>query len=257
MDSTTASQCAEITANATRTNTNNNNSNNSRDGIQDVVRQRTGSSATERFSAAQIRKFVQQDPDAWAATERVHLASSFLASVLAGREAPIDVGDGAGMNLLSLATGDWDDILLSATVEGLRAKLPRVVSCDDNSEVRLEVVGSLASYFHKYGFRSDTRVVSWSGDNPGALVGNGAACVGNSVLSLGTSDVLCEATNALTTSAYGHLFGNPTKSSALMSLTVFKNGALARDRVRKLVFFVDSLTHSFPLTKPKVQLIVG
>ena len=68
------------------------------------LRARTGSPAIERFAAAQAMKFAKDDPEAWARTTRVHLLSSYLTSVLTGTDAPIETGDGAGMNLLNLQT---------------------------------------------------------------------------------------------------------------------------------------------------------
>src|SRR4029450_9381641 len=90
-----------------------------------AVARLTGSRAYERFTGAQIHKFAQADPDAYARTDRIHLVSSLFASMLAGRHAPIDPGagagssmlagrhapidpgDGAGMNLMDLAPRTW------------------------------------------------------------------------------------------------------------------------------------------------------
>ena len=44
----------------------------------------TGSRAFARFTGPQIRKFAECSPGAYAATTRIHLVSSFLASLLAG-----------------------------------------------------------------------------------------------------------------------------------------------------------------------------
>ena len=67
----------------------------------------TGSRAFERFTGPQIRKFAEDEPADYAATDRVHLVSSWLASLLAGTHAAIDPGDGSGMNLMDLATKQW------------------------------------------------------------------------------------------------------------------------------------------------------
>ena len=75
MDSSTSVECAEITAAV---------------GGADVLAGHTGSRAFERFTGPQIRKFFKTEPAAYAATERIHLVSSFLASLLVGAHAPID-----------------------------------------------------------------------------------------------------------------------------------------------------------------------
>jgi xylulokinase len=73
----------------------------------------------------QIRAFSKRDPEAYAATREIHLVSSFFASLLSGGSAGIDHGDGAGMNLLELATGTWSPELVQATAPGLAEKLPK------------------------------------------------------------------------------------------------------------------------------------
>ena len=86
----------------------------------------TGSPAIERFAAAQIMKFAKEDPEGYAKTKRLHLLSSFLASYLVGEEMPIDLGDGAGMNLLNLKTGEWDTEICAFIAPELIAKLPTI-----------------------------------------------------------------------------------------------------------------------------------
>ena len=184
----------------------------------------TGSPAIERFTGPQIRKFAQAEPERYAQTARVHLVSSFLCSVLAGRDAPIDSGDGAGMNLLSLRTGTWDPAIAEFTAPGLLAKLPPVGK---------GVAGGLHPYFAKYGLKAGIPVAVWTGDNPASLVGTGAWAAGVAVVSLGTSDTFFAALDAFRTDpdGCGHVFGNP--AGGCMSLACFKNGSLARARVRR------------------------
>jgi xylulokinase len=211
MDSATSPECAEITAAA---------------GGADVIRQRTGSSAVERFSGPQVRRFWRTAPGEYDQTAVIHLVSSFMCSLLIGGNAPIDCGDGAGMNLLNLAAADWDPVLLNATAPGLAAKLPPVVSAD-------QVVGAICPYFvQRYGFTPGTPVVAWSGDNPNSLVGVGGWRAGVAVISLGTSDTYFAAMTNPTVDpdGYGHVFGNP--AGGFMSLICFKNGALAREAVK-------------------------
>ena len=211
MDGSTSGECAEI-AEAT--------------GGNDEVCSISGSIAIERFTGPQIRRFYKIDPDAYAATARVHLVSSFLCSVICGADSPIDTGDGAGMNLLSLSTWEWDDALLSATAPDLREKLPQIAQGD-------QVVGHVCRYFQeKFGLPAGVPVTVWTGDNPSSLVGMGASKPGKVVVSLGTSDTFFAAMPEVVSdpTGSGHVFGNPRGGS--MSLQCFINGSLAREAVK-------------------------
>ena len=69
----------------------------------------------------QIRK---TNPSAYAATARISLVSSLIASLFLGAFATIEVSDASGMNLMNVLTHRWDDILLNACGgPELRAKL--------------------------------------------------------------------------------------------------------------------------------------
>ena len=212
MDSSTTAECAEIDSSC---------------GGSAEVRRRSGSSAIERFAGPQIRKFAKEEPEDYAETAVIHLVSSFLCSLLVGGNAPIDCGDGAGMNLLNLSTGTWDEELLAATAPGLAAKLPPVVPSD-------RVAGTLAPCFRtRYGFAAGTPVVVWSGDNPNSLIGVGGWAPGTAVVSLGTSDTFFAAMQkpVVDPAGYGHVFGNP--AGGFMCLIAFKNGSLAREAVKE------------------------
>ena len=207
MDSSTSEECREL---------------NGRFGMR--MQADTGSPAVERFTGPQIRRFVKNCPEEYARTERIHLVSSFLCSVLIGQDAPLDSGDGAGMNLLNLRSMEWDAEIAEFTAPDLTAKLPAVAG---------GVGGGLSSYFAKYGLRAGIPVAVWTGDNPASLVGAGAWSAGAAVVSLGTSDTFFAAMDEFRTDpeGCGHVFGNP--AGGFMSLACFKNGSLARDRVRQ------------------------
>ena len=191
-----------------------------------ALQSRTGSPAIERFAAAQIMKFAREEPEAYAKTARIHLLSSFLTTILAGEDAPIDTGDGAGMNLLNLSTLEWDAEICSFVNPSLLQKLPRVHRPGD-APLRL------AQRFAAFGLRPGIPVEPFTGDNPASLVGCGAASAGCAVISLGTSDTFFAAMPDFRTDpgGCGHVFGNPV--GGFMSLACFKNGSLARDRVRR------------------------
>jgi xylulokinase len=211
MDTSTTAECQEITTSL---------------GGPTEVCARTGSVATERFTGPQIRRFYKQSPAAYAATSRIHLVSSLISSVLAGKSIGIDFGDGAGMNLLHLETLTWDKDLLEATAPRLGEKLLPAVSC-------LKPAGNIAPYFStKYGFSSNCKICPFTGDNPASLVGMGATTPGHVVISLGTSDTFFAAMSEAKTDpkGYGHVFGNP--AGGFMSLICFRNGSLAREALR-------------------------
>jgi xylulokinase len=214
MDSSTSNECREIAAAV---------------GGDAEVTRISGSRTIERFTGPQIRKFAKQDPGAYERTAEIQLVSSFIAGVLSGASAPIDFGDGAGMNLLDLAALDWSATLAAATAPGVEKKLRKPAA----STTR---VGEIAPYFvERYGFRKGTPVVAFTGDNPSSLIGMGAALPGTAVISLGTSDTMFAAMREPRTDprGFGHVFGNP--AGGFMCIIVFSNGSLAREAVAKQV----------------------
>ncbi|NLF23288.1 MAG: carbohydrate kinase [Lentisphaerae bacterium] len=188
----------------------------------------TGSPAIERFTGPQIRTFAREQPEAYARTATIHLVSSFLCSLLTGSRAPIDYGDGAGMNLLNLKTLAWDPAIAAFTAPGLLDRLPPCVPSH-------QVAGHLAAYWSRFGLRPGIPVVLWSGDNPNSLIGVGGGTPGTVVVSLGTSDTLFAAMRDIRTdpAGCGHVFGNP--AGGFMSLICFSNGSLAREQVREQI----------------------
>jgi xylulokinase len=186
----------------------------------------TGSAATERFTGPQIRKFFQQDPESYARTRHIALVSSFLCSVLAGKIAPIDPGDGAGMNLMDIRTFTWHAGALEATAPGLALKLPPLAASGT-------VLGPISPYWsHKFGVNPAAQMVIWSGDNPCSVVGLGLVKPGWVAISMGTSYTYfgTMATCHVDPRGEGHVFGSP--AGGYMTLNCFKNGGLARARIR-------------------------
>ncbi|MFX0186700.1 MAG: xylulokinase [Candidatus Hodarchaeota archaeon] len=211
MDSSTSKQCKEI-----------------RDmvGGMEAIIKITGSNTFERFSGPQIRKFYQENLEAYNKTSIIHLVSSFMASILLGKNAPIDHGDGAGMNLMNIKTKQWDEMALNATAPNLKHKLISLTNSYD-------IIGKISPYFvRRYGFNPNTLLVAWSGDNPNSLIGVGLINKGKVAISLGTSDTYFGYLKDLylDLNGEGHVFGSPTGD--YMSLICFKNGSLARERIK-------------------------
>ena len=235
MDSSTADECAEITAAV---------------GGKDVLARRTGSRAFERFTGPQIRRFFKRSPERYRATARVHLVSSFLASLLSGDDAPIDPGDASGMNLMDLASQEWWQDAVEATAPGLREKLPPI-------RPSKAVVGTLSLYWQgRYGF-PPAKVIAWSGDNPCSLVGTGLVREGRVAVSLGTSDTIFGLMREprVDDTGTGHVFGAPTGD--FMGLTCFLNGSLARERVRhESGLSWAAFSHALDTTAPGTGIVL-
>jgi len=211
MDTSTTAECREIAAAV---------------GGDDELCRRSGSVAIERFTGPQIRRFWKGDGAGYAATRHMHLVSSFIASVLAGRSAPIDFGDAAGMNLLDLAAFEWDPRLVDATAPGLMEKLPPVMPT-------ATVIGAISPYWvERHGCSAACRCAMFTGDNPASWIGMGAGRPGERVISLGTSDTLFAAIDEPRTDpqGFGHVFGNP--AGGYLSLLCVRNGSLAREALR-------------------------
>lgn len=212
MDSSTSNQCAEITAAY---------------GGMDKVNEATGSIAVERFTGAQILKFAEQEPEAYSQTATIMLVSSFMASLLTGRHVGIDYTDASGMNLLDLRTRSWHPAGLAVCGENLKEKLAAPVD-------PTRPIGRVSDYVvHRYGFDASCRVVPWSGDNPSSLIGLGLVEEGMTAVSLGTSDTCFGLMRQLpeNMSPWAHTFVAPTND--YMLLLCFKNGSLAREKVRE------------------------
>ncbi len=210
MDASTSRECEEIEAAL---------------GGANAVAQLTGSRCFPRFTGPQIRKFARDAPEDYARTQCIHLVSSWMASLLAGEHAAIDHADGSGMSLMDIRALQWSPAALDATASALASRLPPLVPSS-------AVVGQLDCHWQeRFGFPA-ADVIAWSGDNPCSLVGMGLFDEGQLGVSLGTSDTIFGPINAprVSTDGTGHVFASPLGN--YMGMTVFRNGALARERVR-------------------------
>ena len=188
---------------------------------------RTGSDTFERFTGPQIRKFYKTEPKAYEATAHIALVSSFLAALLAGKIAPIDFGDGAGMNIMDIRKKVWNTDALKATAPGLIGKLPPLADAGST-------LGPVSSYFvQKFGLNAEALATVWTGDNPASVVGLGLIKPGQVAISLGTSDTFfgTMAQGHTDELGEGHVFGSP--AGGYMALICFKNGSLAREKIRE------------------------
>jgi xylulokinase len=194
----------------------------------------TGNAAELRFPAAQIMKWASQSPHDYARTAHIFLLSAFLTSILAGRIAPVDTGDGWGTNLntLDIDRPGWNEIVLNAIDAylrdqaaglSLRHKLGDMIPYDTP-------LGNISPYFvERHGVCPEAIVLAGTGDNPATLLG----CGGSAVISLGSSYTVNGVMDEIIPSADGeyNIFGyTPGRA---MALAVFTNGAKVHE------FFLD------------------
>src|SRR5687768_809313 len=108
-------------------------------------------------------------PDMYAQTARISLVSSWLASVLMGAIAPLDVSDACGMNLWDIPKQEYNETLLRLAAGGDSADLRKKLG-----EVRMDgggSMGAVSSYFvSKYGFSADCQIAPFTGDNPATIL---------------------------------------------------------------------------------------
>ncbi|KAF5103661.1 hypothetical protein D0Z03_000133 [Geotrichum reessii] len=212
-DASTAKECAQFEAAV---------------GGADQLAAITGSKAHRRFTGPQILRVQHRLPEVFAATDRVALVSSFLASVLAGEYVDIDESDACGMNL-------WDI--------SKKRLVPEVLALFDDAEKVKRIVGPInqdgktpvariSQYFVQvYGFSSKCFIVPFTGDNPGTILSLPLK-PNDVIVSLGTSTTALVVTHNYVPSSLYHMFAHPVVPSAYMGMLCYCNGSLARERVR-------------------------
>ena len=170
-------------------------------------------------------------PEMYAATSRISLVSSFLASLFLGAVAPMDISDACGMNLWDIPGNGWSEPLLELTagrdgVAELRAKLGEVRQDGGGS------MGSVSSYFvEKYGFSPECGVAPFTGDNPATILALPLRPL-DAIVSLGTSTTFLMITPVYKPDPSYHFFNHPTTPGQYMFMLCYKNGGLAREKVR-------------------------
>lgn len=200
-------------------------------GSPEALAQTTGSSAHHRFTGPQIYRFQRKHPTEYLKTTRISLVSSFLATVLLGRFAPIDISDVCGMDLWDIKDGKWNEKLLALAAgsygaEDLKSKLGDVPQ-DGGAHL-----GSISRYFiDRYGFGSDCTIIASTGDNPSTILALPLR-QNDAMVSLGTSTTFLMSTPEYKPDPSVHFFNSPTTAGLYMFMLCYKNGGLARENVR-------------------------
>lgn len=185
----------------------------------------------QRFSGPQILRFHEKYPEAYKATSRITLVSSFLASIFLGKIAPMDISDVTGANLWDIKNGRWHEDLLalaggSSGVEDLRSKLGSVPEDGGAS------FGTISSYFvERYGFPKSAQIIAFTGDNPSTILALPLRS-SDAIVSLGTSTTFLMSTNTYKPDPAYHFMNHPTTAGLYMFMLCYKNGGLAREHIR-------------------------
>ncbi|KAK3682708.1 hypothetical protein B0T22DRAFT_292518 [Podospora appendiculata] len=194
----------------------------------------TGSAAHHRFTGTQIMRLRRKLPDMYAATSRISLVSSFLASLFIGAVAPMDISDVCGMNLWDIAGNKWSEPLLELTagadgVPELHRKLGEVRQDGGGS------VGRISSYFTaRYGFSPECEIAPFTGDNPATILALPLRPL-DVIVSLGTSTTFLMITPIYKPDPSYHFFNHPTTPGHYMFMLCYKNGGLAREKLRDVL----------------------
>ena len=192
----------------------------------------TGSKAHHRFTGPQILRFQRKHPEAYKKTHRITLVSSWIATMFLGKLAPFDISDVCGMNLWDIKKGDWNKKLLelaaggTSNVENLRSQLGSV---PEDGGVHL---GPISRYFvDRYGFNADCTIIASTGDNPSTILALPLR-QNDAMVSLGTSTTFLMSTPEYKPDPATHFFNSPTTPGLYMFMLCYKNGGLAREKVR-------------------------
>ena len=194
----------------------------------------TGSKAHHRFTGPQILRFRRKYPDKYIETQRITLVSSWIATIFLGKFAPFDISDVCGMNLWDIKAGNWNEKLLELAagplgVDALRKKLGDVPE-DGGTHL-----GNISPYFTKcYGFSDDCTIIASTGDNPSTILALPLRD-NDAMVSLGTSTTFLMSTGQYKPNPATHFFNHPATAGLYMFMLCYKNGGLAREKIRDAI----------------------
>ena len=135
------------------------------------------------------------------------------------------------MNLWDMKAGKYHERLLDLAAgrfgsEELKKKLGDV---PEDGGLHL---GPIAPYFsERYGFSRECTVVPATGDNPSTVLALPLRPL-DAMVSLGTSTTFLMSTPEFKADPATHFFNHPTTSGLYMFMLCYKNGGLAREKVR-------------------------
>ena len=160
--------------------------------------------------------------------------SSFLASIFLGEIAPYDISDVCGMNLWDIKAGTWNEKLMALTcgdekLSDLKCKLGHVPEDGGCS------IGRISPYFvQRFDFDPACSITPFTGDNPATILALPLRSM-DAIVSLGTSTTFLMSTPRYKPDPAVHFFNHPTTAGLHMFMLCYKNGGLAREKVRDAI----------------------
>jgi xylulokinase len=148
----------------------------------------TGNLAMPGFTAPKLLWLRTHEPHVFAKTAKVLLPKDWLRLQLTG-DAVSDMSDASGTLWLDVGARRWSEEMLAACGLGIE-HMPRLV---EGSAVSGHLLASVAK---AWGLRSGIPVAGGAGDNAASAVGVGAVRAGQGFISLGTSGVVFQVSDA-------------------------------------------------------------
>ncbi|SMR44405.1 unnamed protein product [Zymoseptoria tritici ST99CH_3D1] len=201
-------------------------------GDKETLANVTGSKAHHRFSGPQIMRYRRKHAEHYEQTARISLVSSFLASILLGNIAPIDISDVTGTNLWDLDKAAWDRKLVALAAGGEDKADELLTKLGDVTIDGGKTFGTISNYFvNRYGFAQDCNIIPFTGDNPATILALPLRA-GDAMVSLGTSTTFLMSTSQYKPDPAYHFMNHPTTPGLYMFMLCYKNGGLAREQIR-------------------------
>jgi xylulokinase len=152
----------------------------------------------------------------------------------------MDIGDVCGANLWDMNGGKWDEDLLSLAAgshDGVAELKKKLGDVDEDGGISF---GTISKYFvSKYGFAPGCKVIAATGDNPSTILSLPLR-ESDAMVSLGTSTTFLMSTPRFLPSPSYHFMNHPTTAGLYMFMLCYKNGGLAREKIRDALNSNDS-----------------
>ena len=138
------------------------------------------------------------------------------------------------MNLWDIKMGGWHEklVALAAGVFGADDLKKKLGPVSEDGGLHL---GRVSEYYvQRYGFDAACTVVAFTGDNPSTIIALPLRSL-DAMVSLGTSTTFLMSTPEYKPDPATHFFNHPTTPGQYMFMLCYKNGGLAREKVRDAI----------------------